>query len=55
MRPYNIHIHWIDYDVTNEDDLYEVQVTDSNDTQIITSWQTSARNLHITLERYLRS
>lgn len=53
MRPYHIQIDWIDYNVTNEDDVYKVTVYDKDTTTVITSWTTTANGLPISLGKYL--
>lgn len=53
MRPYHIQIDWIDYNVTNEDDVYKVTIYDKAKTTVITSWATTANGLPVSLSKYL--
>lgn len=53
MRPYKMEITWIDYDSTNTDDVYRVDVYDNNKQIVITSWNTLGKSLGNTISIYM--
>lgn len=55
MRPYHIEITWIDYDTTNTDDMYRVDVYNIDKTAVITSWTALGHSLGNTINIYMGS
>lgn len=53
MRPYHIEVSWIDYDTTNNDDVYEVRVYDNKKLHVISRWSTTGRSLGNTISIYM--
>ena len=53
MRPYHIEVSWIDYDTTNNDDVYEVRVYDNKKLHVISHWSTIGRSLGNSISVYM--
>ena len=52
MKPYKIEIIWIDYNPTNDDDMYEVNVY-HQEKELIKTWTVTGTTLGSTLHEYL--
>lgn len=52
MKPYKIEINWIDYNPTNDDDVYEVNIYYEGNEPVKT-WTANASVLSSTLHNYL--
>lgn len=55
MRPYHIEINWIDFNVTNEDDMYEVLIKDIHNNIVLTRWECTASALGTLISKYMCS
>lgn len=53
MSPYKIHIEWIDFNPTIEEDIYTVFIVTSDD-KPITQWDCTKSNIGKTLDTYLK-
>ena len=53
MTPYKIVVTWADYDPTNTEDMYKVEVYDTTQKYVIHSWVTTKRALGISIDNYL--
>ena len=53
--PYIIHIEWIDYRCTTDDEMYEVTIYNATQNQVVDSWQTTASNLARSIAKYMET